>query len=118
MQDYNAGQTIKLMEPMIMFLCYSRYRLCEEAIDNFDPKICEQHLQECLKRALVCYDEIDIKKMNLLEIRRRIFVESLYQMFNLGSPEAMKRCFTLDDDIKYAWTQFSVYPHLIYCLSD
>ncbi|XP_061395550.1 SAC3 domain-containing protein 1 [Musca vetustissima] len=100
MQDYNAKQTIKLLEPMIMFLCYSRYKLTEEAIDNFDPKICEQHLQECLKRALVCYDEIPTKELNLLEIRRRTFIESLYQIFNLGSLEAMKRCLTVDEDIK------------------
>ncbi|XP_073836055.1 SAC3 domain-containing protein 1 [Musca autumnalis] len=100
MQDYSAKQTIKLLEPMIMFLSYSRYKLCEEAIDNFDPKICDQHLQECLKRTLVCYDEVPVTDMNLLEIRRRTFVEALYQIFNLGSIEAMKRCLTLDKDIK------------------
>uniref|UniRef100_A0A1I8PIQ9 SAC3/GANP/THP3 conserved domain-containing protein n=1 Tax=Stomoxys calcitrans TaxID=35570 RepID=A0A1I8PIQ9_STOCA len=100
MQNYNAQQTIRLLEPMIMFLSYSRYKLCEEAIDNFDPKICEQHLQECLKRALVCYDEIGINDMNLLEIQRRALIEALYQVFNLGSVEAMRRCLTLVDAIR------------------
>lgn len=101
MQNYNAYQTIKLLEPMVMFLSYSRYQLCEETIDNFDPKICEQHLQECLKRALVCYDEIRLDDMKLLEVRRRVFIESLYQIFNLGSVEAMKRCLNLADDIRW-----------------
>lgn len=85
---------------MIMFLSYSRYKLCEEAIDNFDPKICEQHLQECLKRALVCYDEISLERAKLIDIRNRAFVEGLYQIFNLGSVESLKRCLTLPEDIR------------------
>ncbi|XP_075164724.1 germinal-center associated nuclear protein isoform X2 [Haematobia irritans] len=99
-QHYDARQTIRLLEPMIMFFSYSRYKLCEEAIDNFDPKICEQHLQECLKRALVCYDEIRLTEMNLLQVRRRIFIEALYQIFNLGCVESIKRCLTLEEDIR------------------
>ncbi|XP_055843346.1 germinal-center associated nuclear protein [Episyrphus balteatus] len=104
MQNYDAKATIRLLEPMIMFLAYSRYRLCEESVDNFDPKICEQHLQECLKRVLCCYDEIHAEsgfdKMNLSEIRSRNFIESIYQLFNLGSIEALKRSAHLPAEIK------------------
>lgn len=101
MQNYNAKQTIKLLQPMIMFLSYSRYRLCEEAIDNFDPKICEQHLQECLKRALVCYDEIQLnEESKLIDINNRAFLEALYQIFNLGSLDALKRCLNLPKEIR------------------
>lgn len=101
MQNYNAKQTIKLLQPMIMFLSYSRYRLCEEAIDNFDPKICDQHLQECLKRALVCYDEIQLnEESKLIDINNRAFLEALYQIFNLGSLDALKRCLNLPKEIR------------------
>ncbi|XP_037820537.1 uncharacterized protein LOC119609718 isoform X2 [Lucilia sericata] len=100
MQNYNAKQTIKLLQPMIMFLSYSRYKLCEEAVDNFDPKICEQHLQECLKRALVCYDEISLDDLKLIDIYNRAFLEALYQIFNLGSVDALKRCLTLPKEIR------------------
>ncbi|XP_046808051.1 uncharacterized protein LOC111679180 [Lucilia cuprina] len=100
MQNYNAKQTIKLLQPMIMFLSYSRYKLCEEAVDNFDPKICEQHLQECLKRALVCYDEISLDDLKLIDIFNRAFLEALYQIFNLGSVDALKRCLTLPQEIR------------------
>ncbi|KAI8126212.1 SAC3 domain-containing protein 1 [Lucilia cuprina] len=100
MQNYNAKQTIKLLQPMIMFLSYSRYKLCEEAVDNFDPKICEQHLQECLKRALVCYDEISLDDLKLIDIYNRAFLEALYQIFNLGSVDALKRCLTLPQEIR------------------
>ncbi|XP_067646465.1 germinal-center associated nuclear protein isoform X4 [Eurosta solidaginis] len=62
MQNYDERQTLRLLEPMVMFLAYSRYRLCEEPLDNFDSKICNQHLQECLKRVLCCYDDIDVNK--------------------------------------------------------
>lgn len=102
MQNYNAKQTIKLLQPMIMFLSYSRYKLCEEAIDNFDPKICEQHLQECLKRVLVCYDEIQLnEETKLIDINNRAFLEALYQIFNLGSLDALKRCLTLPKEIRW-----------------
>lgn len=104
MQNYGARATIRLLEPMIMFLAYSRYRLCVESVDNFDPKICDQHLQECLKRVLCCYDEVyaesGLGNMNLNEIRSRNFIESIYQLFNLGSIEALKRTTCLPAEIK------------------
>ncbi|XP_055911980.1 SAC3 domain-containing protein 1 [Eupeodes corollae] len=104
MQSYDSTATIRLLEPMIMFLAYSRYRLCEESVDNFDPKICDQHLQECLKRVLCCYDEVYAKfgyeNMKLNAIRSRIFIESIYQLFNLGSVEALTRCVHLPVEIK------------------
>lgn len=101
MQNYNAQQTIKFLQPMIMFLSYSRYKLCEETVDNFDPKICDQHLQECLKRALVCYDEISVVNLKQIEINSRAFIEALYQIFNLGSLDALSRCLTLPKEIRY-----------------
>ena len=94
-QNYNAQQTIRILEPVIMFLAYSRYRLCEETIQNFDPKICEQHLQECLKRILIAYDEESGAGTD-----KRCFIEALYQVHNLGSTTALTRCLQLPKEIK------------------
>lgn len=109
-QQYKARQTIRLLEPMVMFLAYSRYRLCEEPIEKFDPKICNQHLQECLNMVLCCYKELDNddqqekkdsqEKRTLREIERRCFIEALYQIFNLGTPEALVRGLTLPSEVR------------------
>uniref|UniRef100_A0A1A9WRA9 SAC3/GANP/THP3 conserved domain-containing protein n=1 Tax=Glossina brevipalpis TaxID=37001 RepID=A0A1A9WRA9_9MUSC len=99
-QNLEDKQIIKLLEPMIMFLAFSRYKLCEETIGNFDEKICELHLQECLKRVLVSYDNIACNEMIDDEIKNRAFVEALYQIFNLGSIEALNRCVLAPQEIK------------------
>lgn len=106
-QQYNARQTIRLIEPMIMFMAYSRYRLCEEPIDKFDPKICNQHLQECLNVVLCSYDELDEEgqttsqtKPTIREAERRYFIEALYQIFNLGTPEALVRGLMLPAQVR------------------
>ncbi|XP_052846800.1 SAC3 domain-containing protein 1 isoform X1 [Drosophila gunungcola] len=103
-QMYDARQKIRLLEPIVMFLAYSRYRLCEESIEKFDPKICNQHLQECLTGVLCCYDELEgqasSKEPTIRELERRCYIESLYQVFNLGSPESFARALTLPDFVR------------------
>lgn len=95
-QNLNISTTVKLLEPIIMFLAYSRYRLADETFHNFDPKICEQHLLECLKKILVCYDHLPESKYS--ENRRSI--EGLYQVFNLGTTEALSRGVSLPKTVK------------------
>lgn len=132
MQDFDALVTIELMEPMIMFLAYSSYRfvlfiafyigmkirsafisewivffrLVEETIDRFDPKICHQHLQECLKKVLRCYDvvyeSIYVNDEAKIASNHREFVESLYLLFNLGSGEALARAIRIPQQFKWA----------------
>lgn len=105
-QQYDARQTIRLLEPMIMFLAYSRYRLNAEPIEKFDPKICNQHLQECLNMTLCCYKELDDEqekldnKSTIRDFQRRCFIEALYQTFNLGTPEALIRGLTLPAEVR------------------
>ncbi|KAH8242492.1 hypothetical protein KR032_008023 [Drosophila birchii] len=103
-QMFDARQTIRLLEPIVMFLAFSLYQLSVESIDKFDPKICNQHLQECLTGVLCCYEELDrqstTEKPTLRELERRCFIESLYQMFNLGSPESFIRALTLPDYVR------------------
>lgn len=91
-------ETLELLEPTIIFLAYSYYQLCDENISKFDPKICGQHLQECLKKALKCYDDIAAKKGRKVELPKRPLIESIYLIFNLGSEEAMQRAVAVKSD--------------------
>ncbi|XP_052861463.1 SAC3 domain-containing protein 1 [Anopheles cruzii] len=84
-QNLPPSEVLPILEPIVRFLCYSAYRLCEAPIREFDPKICGQHLQECLKKVLRCYEEVDTA---LLADNNRYEMERLYLSFNIGSPEA------------------------------
>lgn len=83
-----------MMKPRKNFNFSFHFRLVEETIDKFDPKICHQHLQECLKKLLSCYDELDNlneEKIDAVAIARRELIESIYLLFNLGNFEALTR---------------------------
>lgn len=77
----------------------------EEPIDRFDPKICRQHLQECLKKVLKCYDSLDeLKDVKNEDARvamaHRELIESLYLLLNLGSSEALARAVKISAKFK------------------
>lgn len=76
------------------------FRLVEEPIDRFDPKICRQHLQECLKKVLTCYDNLD-ESQNRVEMPNRETIEALYLLFNLGNGEALSRAISLPKYVRY-----------------
>lgn len=79
-------------------------RLSEEPVDRFDPKICRQHLQDCLKKVLRCYDHLDESsgsKDNLIRAtKHREFIESMYLLFNLGSGEVLARAIQVPKQYK------------------
>ncbi|KRT79920.1 hypothetical protein AMK59_6780 [Oryctes borbonicus] len=87
---------ISLLEPIVRFYTYSAYRLCEYPIEQFDPVLNNNHLQECLKRLLKLYDESEYfsnDKANAKEIdfSSRPFFEALYIIFNLRDKNAIIR---------------------------
>jgi SAC3 domain-containing protein 1 len=84
-QNFDEAKTIFLLEPIIMFLAYSSYRLCNEPLQNYEPKICHQHLQECLKKIMCCYDATGSSWNN------RAQIEAIYLLFNLGKAEPLLR---------------------------
>lgn len=110
-------ETLELLEPMIIFLAYSYYQLCDEDISKFDPKICGQHLQECLKKALKCYDDMEVKRGRKLDFAKRPLIESIYLIFNLGSEEAMQRGVTVKDnpDLQFESTFLSTWMISKFC---
>lgn len=85
-QNLTPAETIKILEPIVRFLIYFGYILVEEDANEFDYFINFSHLQECLKRLLVCYDECeDTDQMCRWDI------ESAYILLNLGNIKALTR---------------------------
>uniref|UniRef100_A0A182FG21 SAC3/GANP/THP3 conserved domain-containing protein n=2 Tax=Anopheles albimanus TaxID=7167 RepID=A0A182FG21_ANOAL len=83
-QNLPADEVVPILEPIVRFLCYSAYRLCESPVSEYDPKICGQHLQECLKKVLRCYEEESCSNTR----SNRVEMERLYLSFNIGNQEA------------------------------
>lgn len=87
------------------------YRLCTHSISTFDPKINSQHLLECLKQLLVCYDECNKMKSNYCNIDdelrnlyledNRSQMEAIYLLINLGDSTSLTRGLNLPK--KYKW---------------
>lgn len=75
------------------------FRLVEEPIDRFDPKICRQHLQECLKKVLTCYDNVN-ETESQTDLPNRKIIEALYLLFNLGNAEALSRAIKLPKSLR------------------
>lgn len=96
--------TINLLEHSIIYRYHFIFRLVEAPIDRFDPKICRQHLQECLKKVLKCYDSLyesaGVEKDARDAAVHRELIESLYLLLNLGSSEALARAICIPIEFK------------------
>lgn len=88
------------MEPIVLFLSYCLYRMSEYPISQFDPKICRQHLQECLLRCLGCYEEIESMKEGSYKMQNRQIIESIYMMLNMNEATSLERALKLDIKLK------------------
>lgn len=84
-QDIREATCITVLEQAVRFYVYASFRSCQEAPNSgFDAHINGQHLQECLKRLLVLYREVDLKTHS-----HRPEMEAIYLLHNLGSAEAL-----------------------------
>lgn len=99
-QNFAPKAVVEILEPIIIFLAYSRYFMIGESINNFDPKINDQHLQECLTKLLVYYDILEDETDAVEIVSNRSQFEALYVLFNLESTEALLRCLKLPDRVK------------------
>ncbi|XP_070536904.1 SAC3 domain-containing protein 1-like isoform X3 [Ptychodera flava] len=82
LQQLSPVHCIELLEPIVRFYIYAGYRLHHEQIHSYDPHINNSHIQQCLQKLLICYDDECQKAENRAEF------ESLYLLHNLGSVEA------------------------------
>jgi len=84
------------------------HRLCERNISEFDAKINNKHLLECIKQLLVLYDQRnatgdtevhkDLEKLTLKDSRSEM--EAIYILLHIGECEALKRALALSSDLK------------------
>lgn len=104
-QNLGEVTTIKLIEPMIKFLVYSLFLLHNEKITVFDKKICIQHLQECLKKVLSNYEQLDFNTSSKesYNFENRVVIESIYLLLNLGDSEALHRAIKLNTRLKSSY---------------
>ncbi|XP_041379461.1 SAC3 domain-containing protein 1-like isoform X2 [Gigantopelta aegis] len=65
-------------------------------ISTFNPVINSQHAQECLKRLLVLYDEVQ----GTYKCREEF--ESIYLLYNLGDVNALRHCLDLNRELRKA----------------
>lgn len=86
-------------------------RLCERKISDFDAKINNNHLLECIKQLLVLYDQRDCKDTTnstniyqdfekLTLNNNRSEMEALYILLHIGDQEALRRAIALSPDLK------------------
>lgn len=103
-QNFSCEKTLKLLEPIVMFLSYCLYNLNAQPISIFDAKICRQHLNECLLKCLNCYEELDEMEENSnYRLHNRIVIESIYLMINMDDCGALTRAIKLNSDLKSAF---------------
>lgn len=110
-QRVDITSSILLLEPIVRFHVYAVQRLCERDISEFDTKINNKHLLECIKQLLVLYDERsredttddtkihkDLKKLVLNDSRSEM--EAIYILLHIGDREALERALSLSLDLK------------------
>lgn len=93
-QNIGGENAIEILEKITRFHIYAGYRLCDTTMEIFDPKINNQHTQECIKRLLSLYPKVNGHHSHQEEF------ESLYMMFNLGQTEALMHYFDLSADVR------------------
>ncbi|EZA60969.1 germinal-center associated nuclear protein isoform X2 [Ooceraea biroi] len=113
-QRIDCTTSILLLEPIVRFHIYAAQRLCERNISEFDAKINNKHLSECIKQLLVLYDKCDrkdttdaksdievceeFKKLTLND--SRLEIEALYILLHIGDQVALQKALTLSPDFK------------------
>ncbi|XP_031554410.1 germinal-center associated nuclear protein-like [Actinia tenebrosa] len=93
-QRIEDESAVEILEKAARFHIYAGFHLCETSIEHFDPRINDNHIQECLKRLLVLYKDLHPHSLNRAEF------EAYYLLHNLGSHEAMEHSLRLPQHIK------------------
>ncbi|XP_018357186.1 PREDICTED: germinal-center associated nuclear protein isoform X2 [Trachymyrmex septentrionalis] len=109
-QRVDIVSNIFLLEPIVRFHIYATQRLCERDITEFNAKINNKHLFECIKQLLVLYDQQnenvtdnitvhkDFEKLALNNSQSEM--EAIYILLHIGDCEALKRALSLSSDLK------------------
>lgn len=91
-QQVKGKSCVSVLEVSLRFLIFSSYRLCEEPLGSFDPKINDTHVQECFSRLLSSYE--------LGEHKNEPEFQSLFLLYNLGLYKAFHHVLLLSTSIR------------------
>ncbi|KAJ8277264.1 hypothetical protein GJAV_G00073290 [Gymnothorax javanicus] len=92
-QRVSGAEAAALLERMVRFLLYASYRLCEEPLRLYDPRINDTHLQESLGWLLECYS-------NGENLQHQEEFQALSLLYNLGSTYALHRALELPERVR------------------
>ncbi|XP_023699609.2 SAC3 domain-containing protein 1 [Paramormyrops kingsleyae] len=93
-QRVSGPECAAVLERIVRFLLYASYRLCEEPLRLYDPRINDTHLQESLSWLLSCYcvghhpHQEEFQALSLL--------------YNLGSTRALQHALELPEEVRAA----------------
>ncbi|XP_017757164.1 PREDICTED: SAC3 domain-containing protein 1 isoform X2 [Eufriesea mexicana] len=116
-QRIDISTNIQLLKPIVRFLVYSTQRLCERSISEFNRKINGQHLDECITRLLILYEESEdkmnssqfIKDMEKLIMNNdRSQMEALYILLHMGNTDVLMRALRLPLNLRSLDMQLSI----------
>ncbi|XP_036378505.1 SAC3 domain-containing protein 1 [Megalops cyprinoides] len=91
-QRVSGPECVAVLERTVRFLLYASYRLCEEPLRLYDPRINDTHLQECLSWLLDCYSSG--------EHQHQEEFQALNLLYNLGSARALQRALELPKRVR------------------
>ncbi|XP_077463463.1 SAC3 domain-containing protein 1 isoform X1 [Stigmatopora argus] len=97
-QRVHGTDCVAILERSVRFLIYASYRLCGEALQRFDPRINDTHLQENLSWLLDCYAHENGPHPNQEEF------QTLCLLYNLGSHRAMQHIMELPAPLRHGPT--------------
>lgn len=105
-QSFSPGKTLQILEPIVMFLAISLYRMQSLDISKFDPTICRQHLNESLLKCLSCYEEIDETEDQPFSYNceNRVIIESIHLMLNMTDGGTLRRALKLNSQLRHSYT--------------
>ncbi|XP_077440395.1 SAC3 domain-containing protein 1 isoform X2 [Vanacampus margaritifer] len=95
-QRAHGPDCVAILERVVRFLMYASYRLCDEPLRLFDPRINDVHLQENLSWLLDCYAHGTGPHPNQEEF------QALGLLYNLGAPRAMQHIMELPAPLRRA----------------
>ncbi|XP_048832507.1 SAC3 domain-containing protein 1 isoform X2 [Brienomyrus brachyistius] len=93
-QRVSGPECAAVLERIVRFLLYASYRLCEEPLRLYDPRINDTHLQESLSWLLSCY--------SVGQHPHQEEIQALSLLYNLGSTRALQHALELPEEVRAA----------------
>ncbi|KAJ8419040.1 hypothetical protein AAFF_G00005390 [Aldrovandia affinis] len=91
-QRVSGAECVAVLERTVRFLLYASYRLCEEPLRLYDPRINDTHLQESLSWLLDCYSSGEHRHLEEFQ--------ALSLLYNLGSSRALRCALELPERVR------------------